>query len=385
MANFDLISEDDFFSGEQKKKPDQEVPEKSQPDEDLFARPLPELEDDILAPEETPDESLDLDDISGEETIPQDFSEDVKDNFDFSGAEAESTETEIPDEVPPEPEAMQTTQEEEAVPDYYDDKQKQISYKPIVIGIVIVLLLAVLLYLGKIFFFDASGTSAPKKEKTEKITGKTKKPSSEDVRKTKFFAELAGKTQYAASNITRISGAVLKNARLSSVLFYGTDFTFEAFAKTRAGLAKLNIKLKEDFKNYNIKIVSSQDRPGANGGVFGVYKMTLSGTGGAAASAVGNPFKSLSEAKNWLSFLMENGALKMKALKSRSLGRRNGFDAVEIDASVYGSREQCLQLIKSIGDANRNCTISKLSLNAVDQRNFNSKKYQTRLILQVYL
>ncbi len=383
MANFDLISEDDFFSGEQKKKPEQGVPEKSQPDEDLFARPLPEKEETVFEHEEMPEEPLDLDDIEGLDTTPQDFNEDVKENFDFTGTEPSEKKPEFSEE--PETTSDFVNDGEEELPDYYDDKQKKISYKPFIIAIIIIIAVAVLLYLGKIFFFDTSDTTIAEKQKSEKTVAEKKGPSAEEVRKTKFYAEHAGKTQFATSSIARVSGAVLQKARLSSILFYGTDLTFEAFAKTRAGLAKLNIKLKEEFKNNNIKIVSSQDRPGPNGGIFGVYKMTLSGSGGPTGRTVSNPFKSAAEAKNWLSFLVDNGSLKMKNLKTRPLGRRSGFDAVEIDASVYGSRDNCLQLIKSIGDANRNITVTKLSLNAVDQRNFSSKKYQMRLIVQVYL
>ncbi len=393
MANFDLISEDDFFSGEEKKKPDQEIPEKSQPDEDLFARPLPEVEDTVFEQDDMPEEPLDLDDIAEPESAPQDFSEDVKDNFDFSPNDVNAAEPDFPNEpaVMPEPELQPESEPElvtgmeEEVPDYYDDKQKQISYKPFIIGALIIVFIGALLYLGKTFFFDSSETAAVENQKTEQVASDAKGPSPEEIRKTNFYTDLAGKTKSATSNIASVSSAVLQKARLSSVLFYGSDFTFEAFAKTRAGLAKLNIKLKEEFKNNKIKIVSSQDRPGTNGGVFGVYKMTLAGGGGSAASAVSNPFKSVSEAKDWLSFLVENGSLKKKALKTRSLGRRSGFDAVELDASVFGTRDNCLQLIKSIGDANRNITVSKLSLNAVDQRNFNSKKYQMRLILQVFM
>ncbi len=397
MANFDLISEDDFFSGEDKKKPDQERPEKSQPDEDLFARPLPEIEDTVFEHEELSEDPLALEDIAETESVPQDFSEDVKENFDFTPTDTDTAEPDfsnepvaVPEPTPkPEPESGYEPEmaegSEEALPDYYDDKQKKLSYKPFIIGALIVILLGALLYMGKIFFFDSSKTATVEKQKTEQVASEVKGPSPEEVRKTKFYTDLAGKTKAATSNITSVSGAVLQKARLSSVLFYGSDFTFEAFAKNRAGLATLNIKLKEEFKNNKIKIVSSQDRPGTNGGVFGIYKMTLAGGGGSAASAVSNPFKSASEAKDWLTFLVENGSLKKKAMQTRSLGRRNGFDAVELDASVFGTRDNCLQLIKSIGDANRNISVSKLSLNAVDQRNFNSKKYQMRLILQVFM
>ena len=391
MANFDLISEDDFFSGEEKKKPDQEMPEKSQPDEDLFARPLPDIEETVFEQNDMPDEPLDLDDIAEQQSAPQDFSEDVKENFDFSTSDTDAVQPEFPEkpaavsEPQQEPEPELSKEKGEELPDYYDDKQKQISYKPFIIGALIVVITGALIYFAKSFLFNSSETAPVEKQKTEQAASEAKGPSQEEIRKTNFYKDLAGKTKNTTSNIISISGAVLQKARLSSVLFYGSDLIFEAFAKTRAGLAKLNIKLKEEFKNNKINIVSSQDRPGTNGGVFGIYKMILAGGGGSAASTVSNPFKSASEAKDWLSFLVENGSLKMKAFKTRSLGRRSGFDAVELDASVFGSRDNCLQLIKSIGDANRNIMVSKLSLNAVDQRSFNSKKYQMRLILQIFM
>jgi len=387
MANFDLISEDDFFSGEKKEKPDQKTPETPQPDEDLFAQSLPEIEEEIFSDRDLEEEiNIDLDESEDLPVTAQDFSEDVKDDFDFSQPEAD------PQPVPePEPEAEAERQEQqdkpEPLPDYYDDKQKKISYKPFIIGVSAVLVIVILFFVGKTYLYNGSSSDdIVEEQKADQAAEETQGPSSEEIRKTNFYAELTGKTKYAASRITGISGVALKQAKLSSVLFYGSDFTFEVFAKTRDELAKLNIQLKNNFKNADIKIISSQKRPGSSGGVLGVYKLNLAGSDGSGAGgSVANPFKSAEEAKSWLVFLSENGSLKKSNLKTRSLGRKEGFDVHEMDVNLSGSRDNLLQFVESVGGSGKNIKISKLSMSAVDKRTFNSKKYKLRLILQIYV
>lgn len=381
MANFDLISEDDFFSGEKKEKPDQKPPETPQPDEDLFALPLPEEE--VFKDQDLADD-LNVD-IAEQEESPaaaQDFSEDVKDNFDFSQPEAEP-------QPEPEPEVEPQEQQDrpEPLPDYYDDKQKQINYKPFIIGISAVLAIIIIFFIGKTYLFNGSSSDTlTGEQKADQAAEETQGPSAEEIRKTNFYTELTGKTKFATSRITGISGVALKQAKLSSVLFYGSDFTFEVFAKTRDELAKLNIQLKNNFKNADIKIISSQKRPGSSGGVLGVYKLSLAGNDGSGTGgSVAKPLKSAEEAKSWLTFLAENGSLKKSNLKTRSLGRKEGFDVQEIDVNLSGSRDNLLQFVESVGGSGKNIKISKLSMSAVDKRTFNSKKYRLRLILQIYV
>ena len=103
MANFDLISEDDFFSEEKKAKTEKPLPEKPQPEEDLSTQPEQE---DILSADELTEEP----DITfpEESTDPaKDFNEDPNDSFDTSDAFSKE-----PDQDDPIP-ALTPTQEQE--------------------------------------------------------------------------------------------------------------------------------------------------------------------------------------------------------------------------------------------------------------------------------
>lgn len=392
MANFDLISEDDFFSGMKKEEQPKEPP-KPEPDEDLFAQPQPETETPVLPEEEPADENpADL--------LSQDFSEDVKESFDFDNtAETKITEPENPvtveeavspaEPVPaePEPEAEPETAEEE-IPDYYDDKQGGINYKPMLkwVGIVVVILIV---FLGiKFYFFSPSSEpQAAQPEQTAKTAAPVKnEPTPQEVKRNQLFTALAAKTQYTASKVAGITDVAGARAKLSSVLVYGNDFMFEVFAKNRDALAQLNVKLKNTFKDNSISVVATESRPGPNGGILGVYKLTLHPpTAGSGSGSLSAPFKSVEDAQGWLKYMAENGSIKIKNMKSRALQREQGMDVYELDATLYGSSASFSRLLQTFAGAQKNMTIHKLTLNAVDQRNFNKKKYQARLILKLFI
>lgn len=381
MANFDLISEDDFFSEEKKDKPEKPLPEKPQPEEDLFSQP--EKEDIFSADElaESPDISIPED----ESVQTQDFNEDVNENFDFSDEIADDLDNEIPDPEP-EPEIDEIKKESYEMSDYYDEKQDKINYKPFVWGGLAIVFIVVLFFVGKIYLFDKSDSKMAGSEKEAGLSpAETQGSSPEEVRRSNFFGNLAASTNETTSGLSSISNAALKQATLSSVLFYGEDLTFEVFAKSRDALAKINISLKNEFKNKDIQIVSSQKRPGSKGGVLGIYKLRLAGTGASKGAAKSDPFNTINEAGNWLSSLVENEGLKKNSLNTRAIANKDGFKVSEIDAVISGGRGGCLNLVQKIGTSGKNLKISKLSLNATDQQNFNSKKYQLRLILQVYM
>lgn len=389
MANFDLISEDDFFSEEKKAKPEKPLPEKTQPEEDLFSQP--ENEDifsadeltenpDIMIPEEQPD-------------VANDLREDVDENFDYSAELSDENENldSDPDLEPTigheqEPEFEEVKKETYEMTDYYDEKQDRINYKPFVWGGLAIVLLVALFFLGKTFLFDTSGSEiAVTEQETGQAPAESAGPSPEEIRRTNFFGTLVANTNGKTSGLSNVSSAVQKQATLSSVLFYGEDLTFEVFAKDRDALAKTNISLKKELKNNDINIVSSQKRPGSKGGVLGVYKLRLAGAGAGTSSAASNPFATISETETWLSSLIDNEGLKKLALNTRAVGNKEGFKVSELDAVINGSRNACLNLVGNIGSSGKNIKISKLSLNASNQQSFNSKKYQLRLILQVYM
>lgn len=397
MAKFDLISEDDFFSTGKKEEAKPEPPEKVQPDEDLFAKPLPE-EEEPPKPEE--DFSAALDGLVDEQPTPAPTAEKeeiTKDDFDFGSTLPDESTSEVTQDLPPMPELEPELPdqgpeeiEEEPLPaeepiDFYDDKQEGINYKPIIIGILAVVVVAVLGYFAYSYFFGGQETVKTVSEK--KAVEKAQQPagpSPEELRIAKFYSELSATNGAAANEITGLAQVAGSQTTLSSLLFYGNDFSFDVFAKNRDELARLNIRLKEQYKKANLQIISSEKRPGSNGGVLAVYKMKIS-TPGAQGKIKVTPFKSINEAQSWLSSLASTNRAKQGDLKTRNLGERQGFDVKELDVWMSGTRDNLLQLISAVGGANRNIKIYKLSMGAVNKKTFNKKHYQMRLILRLYL
>ena len=95
--------------------------------------------------------------------------------------------------------------------------------------------------------------------------------------------------------------------------------------------------------------------------------------------------KSVEDAKGWLKYMAENGSLRLKSMRARTLRREGGSDVYELDVTLYGTRASFEQLLNTFGTADKNFTIHKLTINAVDQRNFNKKKYEARLILKIFI
>jgi len=224
MANFDLISEDDFFSEEKKAKPEKPLPEKPQPEEDLFTQP--EQEDIFSADELTETPDINLPEESAEPA--HDFSEDLDDNFDFSDSLSEDAdqdeaapaptptpkpEIDLEQPVEDEPETDQMRKESYEMSDYYDEKQSKINYKPFVWGALALIAVVVLFFVGKSYLFDGSDSAALEAEqKAAQPAAETAGPSPEELRRTNFFSNLAAKTNQTTSDLSGISGAAMKQA-----------------------------------------------------------------------------------------------------------------------------------------------------------------------------
>jgi hypothetical protein len=243
-----------------------------------------------------------------------------------------------------------------------------------------------LFFVVKLYFFG--GPAEPEKAQTNKpavATPKQKGPSPEEIRRNKLYTTVAAETKFKASKVAGITSVAAGQAKLSSVLLYGKELMFEVFAKNRDALAKLNVKLKNTFKDNKISVVATESRPGLHGGILGVYKLTLQPAAGAGGGTLSAPFKSVEDAQGWLKYMADNGSLKIKSMKSRALQREGGSDVYELDAILSGTRASFGQLLKAFGTADKNFTIHKLTINAVDQKNFNKKKYEARLILKIFI
>lgn len=382
MAVDDLLSEDDFFSeNKEKSKEEAQTPSQDFPEDDLFSG-MPAKEEEAPSAEESA-AAEDRVEISEEpqQEEPQDFSKDVQDELELD---------EISDHGEDEKEEEAPAQGTGGELEYYDDKQEKISYKPFFVGTGIVALIIIIFAVLKFWVFtgDVNAPVAKTEEEKKAETEQVQKPSAEEIKRNAFYKTLKAKTSQSLGAVSGLASAVGKQNKLSSILLYGDEYLIEVFCKNRSELAKLNMDFKQNRPQQNLEIISSSPRPGSGGGILGLFRLKSEAPAGGAEAAQQDavtPFKDSREAVGWLNFLAENNALFIKKSKTRSLSPSDGFSIYELEASITGDVKNCLNLVDAIASGGKNIEVRKLNLTAVDQRKFNPKKYQLRIILRIYV
>ena len=384
MAENDLLNEEDFFPEEKKESVEAGEGQRQElPEDDLFSGMPVKEEQPAFEEDADEDESSSQIPEEPEDDVLQDFSEDVQ------------VELEL-DEIPAQDERSQNdyTQEDseyaaEELPDYVDDKQEKISYKPFIIGATIIALLVVVFIALKFWVFtdEANIAVVDTEQPSQAVTKDPNQPSPEEIKRAAFYKTLNGETKQALSSLSNVASAVGRVNKVSSILMYGEECLVEAYCKNRAELAKLNMEFKQNAKGYQLEIISSSTRPGTSGGILGLFRLSKAsaGDGSASAQEISEPFKTSDEAVNWLKFLAQNNTLFIKDSKTRALQAVDDYNLFEIEASISGGVDDCLRLIDDIASAGKNLRIHKLNLTAVDQRKFSPKKYQLRMILKIYV
>ncbi|MGD9487463.1 MAG: hypothetical protein AB7W47_05540 [Calditrichaceae bacterium] len=262
---------------------------------------------------------------------------------------------------------------------FFDEKPDAINYKPILIGAgIVALLFIVYLGLNQWVFKDDTGKIPP----TE-LVEEQPAVSPEELEKTRFLGSLADRTGNELSFIGNILNFSGQNINLSSILLYDNSFLFEVFGKSRDDLAKLNLDLKNKYKDKKFVVLSSSQRPGKNGGIFGLYTAEMNGM--PQARELGLRLNSADDAKSWLTDLTRKNQLKMNSIKSGSASSKNNFRVYEVEAVISGNLDGCKSLMNSIGSSASNIKIHKLTLSAADQKTFKLSKYQLKLIVQVFV
>jgi len=385
MSTHDLLSEDDFFSEINKdKEPESETPQESLPEDDLFeGMPLkddelqeqieinePELPEPEPGPPPAPIPEIEP---------PQDFSEDVSDEFELD----QPAETLLESEPEPEPDKPREINSE----DYYESKQEKISYKPMLIGAIIVVVIIAAFFIVKIFVFDSKETepAAGQQPETQPVVEETG-PSPEELRRTAFFKTLTAETKESLGSVSGVAAIAGMGNKVSSVHLYGEECMVEVFCKNRSALAKLNMEIKQKNQALKTEIISSRMRPGEAGGIVGLFRITKSAAAGSPEGEdVGTPFNTQDDAKSWLNFVVQNNSLRLKDSKIRNLGREQDFTVIELEANINGGVKNCLKLLNDVASSSKNIKVHKLNLTAVDQKNFSAKKYQLRMILKIFV
>lgn len=385
MGNHDLLSDDDFFAKSKSIKKDTKDKKK-----DIYSE-----EEDFFRKKESDESVLELKEIeSSLQERPDAKSQSKKDAQDFFKNIQENLEMEDQSREKKGPAAEVATRSLSNKEDikykkvYFDidDKQEKISYRPVIIGVILVVILLVggyfvyqWLFAGK---FSGSQPATIQPVTTEPPMESVQAP--QEDRKTEYLSRLAGRTNRELSSLSDIINTAIKSSKLSSILLYDSDLMFEVFSNSREELARLNINLKDSYRNQQFRIVSSSQRAGENGGILGIYSVKLD-QAGTERSAVALKLGDVREAEQWLQGIFGSQNLKISALKSRSSFTAEMFTVHEIEASGNGTMAACIKVLHSLAVAGSNVKIHKLTCNAVDQKNFSSGNYQLKLLLRIYV
>jgi len=378
MADYDLLSEDDFFS--------QSEPSTRKEKE----KPKEEADQDAVQPTEEDDLFKDIDQTIQKsiEELPLD-KEEAGDDLIAGEASEESFEA-IKQELEDDEGQIETDEGAAPAPlitDYEDEKQEKISYKPFIIGGTIVIFLIVLfIVLYNLYWTGGQEKTEEKTPAKQEAVQEKPAVSPEELQKQKFYGSVYGKTKKKLNLATGFVSTANKNAKLTSFLIYGDDMMYEIFSPDREKLAKYSLDVRDRFPGTKVILDNTSIRPGKNGGVFGLFRVQQTGSSGeGTASSVTNPFTSAAEAQRWLTSLADYNKLKVGKTRNKAAGKKASFAVYEIEAEITGSFEGCNSFLQSVANSGKNVEIYKLTFNAVDQKSFKSSKYQLKLILKVYI
>lgn len=376
MGKYNLLEDDELFSPK-KREDDQSADKEKTEKEELDSETLEKEEPLVI------DDSLDKNDSSFGQREVIDLTDEPEPSgnlFDTGQDKAAPTEPKFSGFEGRPPSEIKA-KKPSYTPDesFFDEKPDAINYKPVLIGVGIVALLFVI-YLGlnQWVFNDDTGEKPP-----AEIVEEQPVISPEEQERTRFLGTLADKTSSELSFVGNVLNFSGPNINLSSILLYDESFLFEVFGKSRDDLAKLNLDLKNKYRDKKFVVLSSSQRPGKNGGIFGLYTAEMNGA--PQAGRLGLMINSVDEAKTWLTDLARKNKLKMNSIKSGAASSVNNFSVYEVEAVISGTLDNCKSVLNSIGSSASNIKIHKLTLSAADQKTFSLSKYQLKLIVQVFV
>ena len=380
MAKYNLLEDDDIFD-EDDDLTDQK--EKSEPESALDETLDIEIDEQFLNidPEEKSEEAgndfgsqLDIDASANfeSETIDPEPEQDLE-------------EIEPVADIPTETKHESSLEEKPYLTDdFEDEKQAGINYKPIVIGAVILLFFALIYFAIDTWVLTDSENEPQAIETPSQKTPEQIRQEQEAARKAEFLGTLTAKTNSDAEAINQIIQTTKGKAKLSSVLLYDKTFMFEVFGSTRNDIASFNMNLKQKMAQQAYEIISSSTRPGANGGVFTLFKGEIGASNATSGTASQPTLNTVKDAENKLSQSANANGLKVVSVQNRPVGDESNFKKYEIETTLNGSLDACQKFISGLAEGTQ-AKIHKLNLTAVDQKSFQTARYQLKLILEIFV
>ncbi len=355
MPKYNLI--DDLESEENKPKPAEESVDKPDSPGDMDDTKLSDyiVEDIVISePEMKAEEEIVLE---AGDTAPDDFTDQQK----FT----------VPEGTPP-------MQPYDLGSDYEDEKQPGINFKPILIGLGILAVIAIIYFAVDTFFL--SGDSEPETAVVTE-TPEQKMQRVREEQKQNLLLSYSNSNKQRMSYISTLIDIKASDVTYSSFLLYGNSLNFEVFAKNRDQLAQFNVSLKNNNKVKNYSIESAVTRPGSKGGVFALYNLEMASTpAGGGSGAVSSTTPS-----NWVAASTSQFGLGLTSQRQISNRTENMFSVSRNEFVFEGSEENCGRLIKQMASQNVNLSAHKLMLLPRDQRLMSKSAYELRLIVDFYL
>jgi len=386
MAKYNLLDDDDIFDEKEEISTDDNdlniEPESPKSGIDMTDDIDINIDDDDDILETEPSSSLDDQDFQTDLDITAIDSDGINESIDEP--EIEGSEPSSYVEYQTEEEVQEKEKYSESPPfitdDYEDTKQEGLNYKPFLIAIIIIAGLTGLWFAIDTFVLSDEPAVVEEPAQSPEQMQKEK----EDAEKAAFLSQIAGKTSSDINLVSEILGYGKNNAKVSSILLYKKSLLFEVFGSSRDQVAKVNMSLKNKASRNSFEVIGSETRPGSNGGVFGLFKTEVIPSSNSKNVSRAS-FSSVNDFQSWIQKASSSSELKVTDLKNTFLQEEGYFKKFEVEATISGSLDGCNEFLQKLSSDNNQVKINKLNLTAADQKNFQTKKYLLKLVLQVYV
>ncbi len=385
MAKYNLLDDDDIFDEKEDVPADEN---------ELNGEPETSVQSDGMS--DDIDINIDDDDMLDTEPSSSLDDQDFHTDLDITAIENENIDQPAPEpelekqnsepyeEYKPEIEEEEKQEYSDSPPfmtdDYEDSKQEGINYKPFVIAVFVIVVLVGVWFTIDIFVLNNEAEVAEEPVKTQEQLQQEK----EAAEKATFLGQIAGKTSSDISIIREILGYGKNNAKVSSILLYNESLLFEVFGSSRDQVAKVNMSLKDNTSGITFEVIGSETRPGSKGGVFGLFKTEIRSS--AASKNVSQAsLSSVDDFQSWVQQTSNASDLNVSVLNNNYLEEEGYFRKFRVEATINGSIDACNNFLQKLSSENNQVKIHKLNLTAADQRNFLTKNYLLKLVLEVYV
>jgi hypothetical protein len=260
----------------------------------------------------------------------------------------------------------------------YEMKMPGSNFKPLLLGIGVVALMAIIAFLVWKIFFSTKAEVPPPETAEQKLKREMQ------IRKNNFLNSINADTHTRLGYLVQLINLKPAKVSYSGLYVYDENLACEVFTTSRTDLADLNSKLKNSsaFSNFNLETVDK--RPGSRGGFFALYDIKTAGGTSLAAVRSDSVFISRSP-QDWITDFAQKNGLTVDLQRQVSMRQEELFSIIRYEYKLKGPEPNCQAIISELASANTNISIHKLTLLPTNQRDLAKAPYQLHLILDFYM